>query len=592
MTSVSDSPRGSVGTRPEANVWIDHVTTRGFRSIENLAIDLEPTTTYLVGENNTGKTSLLLAISAVLGAYRPGVDDLTRRNDGTTAEHAEVEVRIRPSQGSTFGDHERGALGGNVHTIADDPHEVAWIKAVFSASREGGQLLVQRSFLQPGRRELVKSPAPFLASALDLFQCELLDASRDLVADLGNKSSRWGRLLFDLQIPELPEEDGKPHRLSRSTMEAALKTLASDMREASPVLSELELELSRLAQVQNTVGNVTLLPFPPQIEEIMRSVDILLSHGNGPGLPLRFHGLGSRSLASIFVFSTLCSLRLGADQGLRPHFLTLVEEPESHLHPQAITALRSQLDQLPGQRIVSTHSTTLVSEASPGSLRVLRRHGQVFTVHRLSKKSIADTARFRRFVERPFGEFFFSRLVIFGDGAAERDALPILLTRALGASPAALGVTIVDCESMNHPQIPKLIAAADELGLPWIVFTDNDPAGLSSLTKIVDPDTGVGLETDSLHVVMAGAKAMEQLLLDAGYGDEVAEVARREGENAVLGADQLKYLKKHKGWVGEAVASLALENNKQIPAPIVDLAQRVRRFLADTPSTTGSVDRT
>jgi len=577
MTAQRGNPPAPVA--PVAKVWIERVAARGFRCMDGLTIDLEPATTYLVGENNTGKTSLLLALSAALGRYRPTTDDLARRSDGTTADRAEVELTILPLGGSTFGDHERGALGGNVHRVQDRDTEAAWIKAVFSSSREGGQLLVQRAFLQPGRKGLIESPTAFLPSALDLFECELLDASRDLVADLGNKSSRWGRLLFDLQIPERPDQDGAPHPLSRSTLEATLKTLAVDMRAASPVLGRLETELGRLSQVQNTVGDVNLLPFPPQIEEVMRSIDILLSHDSAPGLPLRFHGLGSRSLAALFVFSTLCSIRIGADQGIRPHFLTLVEEPESHLHPQAITALRIQLDVLPGQRIVSTHSTQLVCEAPPRSLRVLRRSGGAFTVYRLSAESLEDTARFRRFVERPFGEFFFTRLVIFGDGAAERDALPVLLAKELGTSPAALGVTIVDCESMGHPQVPKLVAAADELGLPWICFADKDPAGAAALSKITDPDTGNPLTNSSPRVVVAGAKAIEQLLLDSGYGDEIGSVAQDHGEEALSDADRLKYLTRHKGWVGEAVVTLALRNGKPIPSSVVDLANRIKTML-------------
>lgn len=581
---LAPASQSATAAAPAASVRIAQVTARGFRCIGDLTVDLESSTTFLVGENNTGKTSLLSAISAALGRHRPNDDDLSRRADGTTSARAEVDLIIRPGVGDTFGAFERGAFGGNAHRPTGEPTEFVGIRSAFSKSREGGQLLVQRAFLQPGRQGLVVSPAEFHPSALNLFECELLDASRDLVADLGSKSSRWGRVLFDLQIPELPDENGAPHPLSRTTLEATLRSLADDMRQASPVLTQLERDLARLAQVQNTVGDVSLLPFPPQIEEVMRSVEILLSHGAAPALPLRFHGMGSRSLAALFVFSTLCSLRLGADQEMRPHFLTLVEEPESHLHPQAITALRAELDLLPGQRIVSTHSAHLVSEAPPRSIRVLRRTDGAFRVFQLSHDTLAETARFRRFVERPFGEFFFSRLVIFGDGAAERDALPVMLASALGLSPSALGVTVVDCESLNHPQVPKLMAAATELGLPWIVFVDNDAAGQAALAAINDPDTGLALTITSRRAVVAGATAVEQLLLDAGYGDEVAEVAAEQGDTAETAADQLQYLKRHKGWVGEAVASRALGKGKAVPAPVVELAARVDELLGRAPA--------
>jgi len=582
---AADTKDSGSGT-PTAQVRIGRVAVRGFRCLGDMTIELEPTTTYLVGENNMGKTSLLLAISAALGRSRPTTDDLTRGADGVQASQAEVDLFVFPAHGEAFGAHERGAFGGNVHRTLGEATEFVGIRSRFLPSLEGGQLLVDRSYLQPGRDGLVESATEFHASALKVFECEMLDASRDLVADLGSGSSRWGRVLFDLQIPELPPTGGAPNPLSRSTLEGTLRQLAEDTRQASPVLSQLEADLGRISQVQSTIGDVSLLPFPAEIDEVMRSVEIHISHDGAPGLPLRFHGMGSRSLAALFVFATLCSLRGGADRGMRPHFLTLIEEPESHLHPQAITALRSQLDGLPGQRIISTHSAHLVSEAPPRSIRTLRRREGGMEVHQLSARTLEDTARFRRFVERPFGEFFFSRLVVFGDGAAERDALPVMLAKALGVSPAALGVTIVDCESMGHPQIPKLVAAADELGLPWIVFVDNDESGQNAMRKINDPETGAPLEISSQRVVLAGSKAMEKMLLDAGYGDEVTVVAADQGDSATTDGDRLKYLVKHKGWVGEAVATLALANGKPVPAPVLELSRRIKAVLGIDPPTT------
>ena len=231
---------------------------------------------------------------------------------------------------------------------------------------------------------------------------------------------------------------------------------------------------------------------------------------------------------------------------------------------------------------MSTHSTHLVCNASPQTIRVLRRRQGSFAVHRLSADSLADTARFRRFVARPFAEFFFARLVVFGDGAAERDALPVLLASALGADPSSLGVTVVDCESMGNPQVPKLMAAANELGLPWIVFVDNDPAGGQAVSAIVDPDTNAPMTLASNRVVIAGSKAIEQLLIDAGYGDEVNEVAAYHGETLSTEKEQLRFMARHKGWVGEAVVSLALRNGKSVPASVAALALRIEEMLASS----------
>jgi len=155
-------------------------------------------------------------------------------------------------------------------------------------------------------------------------------------------------------------------------------------------------------------------------------------------------------------------------------------------------------------------------------------------------------------------------------------------------------VTIVDCESMNHPQVPKLVAAANELGLPWLVFADNDEKGIAAVAKLTDPDTGSPVDIGSRRVVIAGAQAIERLLLDAGYGDEVTTIAAEHGATVGTDVERLRFLKDHKGWVGGAVASLALANGKTAPQSIVDLAKRIRTVLAHTtpqqPSSDEQVD--
>lgn len=567
--ALPDTPAAASG------ISIRRVAIRNFRCIDDLQLELEPGTTYLVGENNAGKTSILLALWSALGNRRPVDDDLRRASDDSAVGEAVVDIFVTPPQGQRFATELRQRL---VHVQRDPATgaEVVGIRSVFQASREGAVLSTRRSFLQPGANgDWTSVNAPRIPQDLMArLDAHLLDASRDLVDERGNRTSIWGTVLADLQIEQHPEQG-----VGRDALEQDLADLARRVRDSSPVLRTLQSDLGGIAEAQASVGRVEVQPLPPRLEELARTAEVVLHQPQQPVLPLRQHGLGSRSLATLLVFQTLAKLRLGADRGFQPQLLTLLEEPEAHLHPQAVFALRNLLDRLPGQRLVSTHSSQLVADANPRSVRLIRRSASSIRVLSLPPDTAKRVLQFRRLVERPFGEIIFARALVLCDGSTDRYVLPTLLSGYFKCNPSGLGISFVDCGSMNQPHALSIIRAAHDLELPWLAFTDRDPAGIRALRGIIHPATGKPLTPDSDEVIMSGGKQVEQLLIDAGYTEEVEQVAQREGIPLGTGERRhLKFLTDNKPWASEQVAIRAREADKPLPEPVVELARKLERL--------------
>ena len=559
-----------------AGVRVSRVVVCDFRCVREVQLDLAPGTTYLVGENNSGKTSILLALWSALGSRRPLDDDLRRKRDGALAGEATVDLLIVPATESKFSFR----TAQEFVLVQRDPSngiETVGIRTKFLPSREGRWLTTRRTFLQPdadGRWQPVDAPAlpPALMSRVE---AHMLDASRDLVSELGNRTSVWGRVLSDLQIEQEPSGgDG------RADLEGALEDVARRIREASPVLSNLQSDLARLSDAQSSVGTVELQPMPLRLEELARAAEVVLHQHGEPALPLRFSGLGSRSLATLLVFQTLAKLRLGADREEPPHLLTLLEEPEAHLHPQATSALPTLLNRLPGQRVVTTHSPQLVAQVDPQDVRIIRRAGTGVEVLGLPPETAKRAAQFRRYVERPFGEIMFARAIVLCDGTSERCTLPILLSAYFDCHPGGLGVSFIDCESMNHQQTKTVVKAAHDLKLPWLVFTDRDESGEKALSNIEHPENSERLTPDSPEVIMSGEKQIEQLLIDAGYINEIEQVAADSGIEIGSGKKaHLKFLTSNKAWAAEQVAAKAMEANQELPDCIAQLGQKLKEML-------------
>ena len=105
---------------PSADLRISEVNVSNFRSIVDIRIPLEPGATFLVGENNAGKSSFLLAIAVACGFHRATRDDLHQSDKGTSTE-ATIDLIIR-SAGEEFNEAVAQRLNGNFGYNAVRPH--------------------------------------------------------------------------------------------------------------------------------------------------------------------------------------------------------------------------------------------------------------------------------------------------------------------------------------------------------------------------------------------------------------------------------------------------------------------------------------
>lgn len=580
---------------PPANIRIETVRVDGFRALRQFSITLEAGTTVLVGENNTGKTSLLEALATALGGRRADDDDLHMPPSGDRATAFIIDLTLVPESGGRF-DQPVATVFGNAVQRGPDDREYVAIRTEGSAGLDGSGPVLRRSFLanwhdgdaakasklaQPG----VKDPV------LKLLVFSLLDASRDLAADLRSRRSEWGRLVAGLDIdPAL-----------RANIETALGQLGHQIVTGSSVLTRLRDELQAVQQALSTVSSVTLSPLPARVDELARAIEVLVAAPGGAPLPLRMQGLGSRGLAKFMVFRAFASTMIGAGTGIGPHRVSAFEEPEAHLHPQAQVALAGVIEEIPGQRLISTHSPQLASVADLSSIRLLRRTGTTISVRAPTGLSPEDLIKVRRLVERPYGEVLFARLVIIGDGATERAGLPVFARAHWGGiEPEGKCVSIIDPGGLS--QAAPVVKVLEDLGIAWLILADGDEAAVRDLATIGER-LDAPLDAASPNVVLLpDGQAWEPYLLAEGlrepmekgiaslYGATALDEFRSGGNRSKLDPDQLvlRFLNSRKGSHGRATAEAiiaVLDGNGRptIPEKIRNLFERADELLAAGP---------
>jgi putative ATP-dependent endonuclease of the OLD family len=214
-------------------------------------------------------------------------------------------------------------LGKGVQTVQEDPLRERFARRTYvRRSAEGGGAISEThelTFDVGARRWTERKDAPNLrAEQRKIVAVDLVDTRRDLMEELGRRGSAIRKILSDLEV------DAE----IRKTLEDELADLGGNIVSGSATLTSVRVALEELHQLIGSMGLPQLNPLPLTLEELARSVSVDLNTGAG-ALPIRMHGSGSRSLASLQVQGVLYDRRLGRDgSSLLPHPLTLVEEPD------------------------------------------------------------------------------------------------------------------------------------------------------------------------------------------------------------------------------------------------------------------------
>lgn len=382
----------------------------------------------------------------------------------------------------------------------------------------------------------------------------------------------------------------------------------------SDTLQSLRDSLDSLDRFVDSLGAARLDPVPRTLEELARAVGVSFDDGVDE-LASRLHGSGIRSLASLLVQDVFYSQTLGRDGGtIRPHPVALIEEPEAHLHPHAISEVAGLLEEGDRQMVATTHSPLLAASVAPEALLLVRQNperGHSIVDFGPAEHDEDDERRTRkprfytsemekltRLAERPFGELLFARAIVIGDGATERAFLPPILRAALG--PLAHGISVVDSGGMDNQIVPAVIKLARHIEVPLVVFADADQAGRGRVANLVAD----GLLDESRDVVWAdytgaatsdrtkqASVAVERMMIDAAM-DACIAACRSLGENPRDEAEVLAAMKRHKGTIGAALAREFLaaypfvEVNRW-PEPLRRLTSVLAEQLGATPGIAG-----
>jgi putative ATP-dependent endonuclease of OLD family len=354
---------------------IKRITISNFRSIRHAEIELD-SNTVLIGPNNAGKTAILEAIRIALtrrwgqrgtGFTEYDVHLSATRTDPKVGDPVVIEIEMQESAPDEWPEELHETL---VDIIQPNPHsgQASIIMRVSCAWDAGEESYVPKwEFLNVNRNPLVGKGARAtnfqeFFSFLPVFY---LEALRDAADEFSTRSQFWGRLLRTVQIPDALEQ--KSVRV--------FNLLNAKLLAADPLLGDLANSLSDISRVATTgtPGQANLRVLPLNTWDLLSKAEVIYqTDGAKPWLPLVRHGQGVQSLSVMFLFRSFVELLLRELYRTESTPVLALEEPETHLHPQAARSLFRHIESLNGQKVVSTHSPYFLQHVPFRDLRVVR----------------------------------------------------------------------------------------------------------------------------------------------------------------------------------------------------------------------------
>ena len=499
-----------------------------FRGLKFVDLTLDRVTVIL-GANNAGKSSFLEALCAAIGAQRRAVgkDDIhlaAGEIDVPRERKAIIDLLIRPTDdtGKIIAAFPEGSYWTELFGLGifqdDNYADFVGIRATLAWSVQQGEYRIERKFLKewpaPDNFAAAEEGDRVSATQLEPLALHYIDAKRDLDEDLRARTSFWRRLTDDLGLDDQ----------AVTAAEALLSELNQQLVDGSDVLRHVGGHLGGIKGVlAGDNATVNISPVARRLRDLAKGLDVSISGAGDLSFPMARHGMGTRSLASLLVFQAFATWR--SQQAMQEehnsvHTFLALEEPEAHLHPHAQRALYGQVQAMPAQIVVSTHSPYFASQAGLEQLRLFRKEGAASKVCSLDTSQLRhdDKQKLENRIMVTRGDLLFSSALLLFEGETEEVALPVFAERYWGNSIHQLGLSFVPVGGNDY--FP-FICLARSLEISWFILSDAELQPLAALDRCLAKAGFADRSAFKSIVTMDAGNDFEAQLVAEGYAVEI-----------------------------------------------------------------------
>lgn len=507
-------------------ILLSNIRIRGFRGLDNHDVKLDMVT-VLTGMNNTGKTSFLKALQIPLGNRMFITQDDFCISNTSVASQIIIDLKIIPIDSDGFQVNEFDADWEILFTedrIRTNAHEESFVPLRTIVTFDA----IKNSYKT--KQYILADWPPFEEGDVFWFDVDngiekifsfeelpffYIDAQRDIIEDIKLRTSYLGRMLSKIEYSD--EEIERIENQIRELNESAVSS--------SAILSNIRTTLKELdSAMDSSSEGVDITPFTKKLRDLNKGLSIYYSDQKD-SFSMEYHGMGTRSWSSLLTLKSFVNVLFKKAEAEHEVFFPFIsiEEPEAHLHPNAQKKLYSQIVSIPGQKVISTHSTYIAASAELSQIRNVYKDDTKVSFGKIDVTifDAEELRKIKRQVINSRGDIFFSKVLVFFEGETEEQALPIFAEKYFGKSCVELGIDFIGVGGSGK-YLP-FVRVANSLKIPWYIFSDGEESAKQAVKKALEKlyEKEITIEQECNVIFLENGQDFERSIIEGDYFDEI-----------------------------------------------------------------------
>lgn len=441
-------------------MYLSRISIENFRKYTNTTINFHKGLNALIGENDSGKSTIIDAIKIVLSTQsddyiKISEDDFFTDSSGHSATEFSICCTIedfKPEEVKNF--IEFTTCTSNTDTSRVDLK----LSLYFRAYKEGNKIYRE---LKVGDRD---EGIALDGKPKELLKCVYLKPLRDAEREMcRGRNSRISQILYSHPSFANKESNDLVDIITRANDD--IEQYFSE-EEGKEILENIRITLREFND-KHTSSEASIETSRAKLKQILENLSLIAPELNP--------GLGAYNL--LFIAAELLLLNADTNGSLK---LALIEELEAHLHPQAQLRLMNYLQKKYNdsgvQLIISTHSPILASKINTKNIILVKKESVYELTPDKTKLEKGDHLFLQRFLDSTKANFFFAKGIIMVEGDAEALLIPVLAD-ILDINLEKHGISLVNVGSVAFFRYSRIFLRSQDsltMPVPVSIITDCD----------------------------------------------------------------------------------------------------------------------